>query len=592
VQPPAESTWAGYAQWAIALVDAYVSPGTSWPTIEIEANDVVHDRLAALEAFDRFDVPVDGLSFAAAVEAELDAPIGHQGRVGTGVFVGPPSAMRGLSFDTVFIVGAADGRVPSVVQPDPILPDAVRTQWGLPAIAARAARERREYLVATAAATKALVVSYPRADPRATQSLEPSPWVAELPREVLPSYAGALARAPHAVGFDELVTQELLRAGLAGRAVNDHPAFAAARLAHGYATIAGRRSAVMTEFDGLVERDAQRLRGERFYSSTGLQDFVDCPFRYFLKSVLHVQSVDRPESADTIEPRERGNLLHQVLERFFGERVGAMPVPTQAWSAADHAALQRIATACITEFEQEGRVGQPGLWKFEQRRVRRELAAVLETDSRLRAELGLTPTYFEASFGSFAADEDAGPTLPPVEIQIDADTTMRFRGRIDRIDRTEEDGLMVLDYKTGKQSAAPLDESRVDGGRRLQLAIYGLAARGFHPTGPVRAAYWYTRESIATNLETIDVDAVTEEKLHEALSCTASAIRAGTFPMIPGDEDRNSYQHCRYCDYQRLCPGDRAHQWERKQDDPALEPVITLVTLGEKPAAAAKAATP
>ena len=43
-----------------------------------------------------------------------------------------------------------------------------------------------------------------------------------------------------------------------------------------------------------------------------------------------------------------------------------------------------------------------------------------------------------------------------------------------------------------------------------------------------------------------------------------------------GNNFFNTFENCRYCDFDRLCPRDRGAQWEAKQDDPVTQSFVAL----------------
>lgn len=596
-EDPVNRSWHGWSGWATQLLDRYLGrPGPAWPDVEVEAHGRILERLEALAELDDFVRAANGATAASDVprttfrdvaRGELDAIVGHTGKVGGGVFVGSLPTLRGCTFRAVFVLGVADGRLPGGVQPDPLLPDPLRVRLGLPRTTASVDRARVAFLGALRAATEDVVLSYPRSDPRAAQSLLPSPWFDEFVTptdfEFIASFAGGVERGPAASGSD-LRRQELTRWRAGGEPVVAHPMVAegtaAARgLRRGFVAIERRRSDLLTEFDGGIAPIGAGTKDpfgeDRRQSATRLENFATCPFRYFLASVLRLEALHAPEEAESIDPRERGNVIHLILESFFRSRGHDIPGPGERWTSEDHEQLQAVATDVFHDWEQEGRVGRASLWKFEQRRVRRELDALLDTDAEIRSARGCTPIMYEVGFGT----DEAG-ALPPVVIDLDPVTSFSFRGRIDRIDRSEGGDLVVFDYKTGRQKETKLSKSRVDGGKRLQLAIYGRAVRALGATARVDAAYWYTRRrSPADALVEIPVDSVTDERLDAALGHIAGAVRNGTFPMVPGDVDRNTFEHCRSCDFSRVCPADRARAWERKQHDPNLAPIRALEAL-------------
>ena len=110
-------------------------------------------------------------------------------------------------------------------------------------------------------------------------------------------------------------------------------------------------------------------------------------------------------------------------------------------------------------------------------------------------------------------------------------------GRMDRMDRLDGKAVRVVDYKTG----VPRDQRFAD--ESLQLSIYAMGVRqlGYEP-----------KELVLINVQ--DNTAVFTQRLEKQLDGArsriekaAEGIAAGKFTPTPG-------QHCRWCDYRRLCP--------------------------------------
>jgi RecB family exonuclease len=282
-----------------------------------------------------------------------------------------------------------------------------------------------------------------------------------------------------------------------------------------------------------------------------------------LRDILHVRAVERPEARDRMSPRDRGTLIHDVLEQFL--RQHPRDDPEHAWSADERAALRSFATEQCENAERDGLTGRSVLWAIDRTRILRELERVLDADEVVRAERGLVPHGFEVGFGH---DDD---DLPPVQIELGSGVPVRFRGRIDRVDRATDGHIEVFDYKTGHLDLKPdaLAEDPVIAGRRLQLAIYGLAVRQGDPSQAVRASYWFTRESVDDALLGFELDATTDERVHDVLDLMADEISSGHFPAYPGPDNYfRGPDNCRYCDYTRLCPPDRVRRFERRRDEP------------------------
>ena len=114
----------------------------------------------------------------------------------------------------------------------------------------------------------------------------------------------------------------------------------------------------------------------------------------------------------------------------------------------------------------------------------------------------------------------------------------KLAGRVDRIDRTGDDTVCVVDYKTGKpKSQEEADES-------LQLSLYALAAKEAFGKRADRLVFFNLENN--TPVVTRRNDAQLEEAKLRVLEA-AECIAAGEFGPKQG------YQ-CRLCPYRNLCP--------------------------------------
>ena len=144
-------------------------------------------------------------------------------------------------------------------------------------------------------------------------------------------------------------------------------------------------------------------------------------------------------------------------------------------------------------------------------------------------------------------------------------------GVIDRIDVSPSgDVALVLDYKTGGTTEyTNMDKDPVRRGTRLQLPVYGLAARQLLGDGvDVLAAYWFV--SAKGNFKTRpQKPAPLDEMLEsfaDAVGTITDGIGKGLFPANPGKDGAN----CRYCDFKNLCPTRREWHWRQKRRDERL----------------------
>ena len=367
----------------------------------------------------------------------------------------------------------------------------------------------------------------------------------------------------------------LRTAGGAGRAavLRQYPSLAA-----GVRADADRRSDRFTEYDGRVPEAGVVLdpaRPDRIVSPTQLEEAAECPFRYFLRRGLHVDAIESGDrEKDTwLDPLIRGSLLHDLYAEFLRRcrkeaRRVSIPVDRD-WLVAQGiqtlAALAREMPPPSAEVEER-----------ESHAFLDDLALFAAAEAEL--EPARTPVGFEVPFGRREAAVDAADddeplrSDEPITIDLGGGLTFRVVGRIDRIDQIAPSTFEIVDYKTG--GYWPQDwEGTFAGGRRLQHALYGLAAvellRRRDRSARVAGAHYYF--SSAKGLQTRKtIAAPARDRLAAVLGDLRAVIASGLF--IHAADDRA----CKWCDFGHACGRDAGARAEPKQNDPLLDPYRRL----------------
>ena len=558
-------------------------------------------------------VPRD--EFATLITETLEKPFGRAAKLGEGIFVGPVAIAAEMEFDATFVVGLTEGSYPSGASEDPLLTEAERAaSGGLPSRLERRFDERRLFLAALAGGGR-VRLSMPRAALRDQKTTLPSRWLLES--------ASALAgRSIYASELNEMVYNEperpdwfrvefsletALREGhpaslqerdlaslLAARIKPDRHFLSEALPGLG-AGIRARRARLrrrkvlgdtvrkLDEWNGLVGADRVPLPSpEKPISPTALETFASCPFRYYLGHVLRIGEVERPEEAETIAARDVGTIVHDSLEAFFLEMKANRVDPSAPWSAVERARLAEIATEQCAIAERRGLTGYDLSWTAQKARILRDLDRFLDNDDEFRAETGYSFEMAELAFGTRPHSSN-GLAIAAVQYPIDDSTVVAFRGRIDRVDRRPDGAVMVSDYKTGSTFAYnalkrtdPFE--KLAAGKHLQLPVYALALKEQAGGAPITAQYWFVSERAGFERREVLLDAATEDAFREIVRRFVDTIRAGYFPPIPGDEDRDSWKNCQYCPYDAICPAShRLELWNQWKDDPDLVEFVALV---------------
>ena len=218
-------------------------------------------------------------------------------------------------------------------------------------------------------------------------------------------------------------------------------------------------AAILAEF-------ARWFGGEVVLSVSQINTFLGCPWRYFASRSLKLAEL--PPPSDELLPRRRGQLVHAVLRRMLAALTSTGDVPVEALTSS--AAIAALDAAIEAEAARDaGRVRCRGLWQSELRRLRRDLLGYLHHQASSPLP-GQRVSKLELAFGmGDAADCDPASAAAPLVLDGPAGP-VRLRGKIDRVDRIDVDGVtkaFVIDYKTG--SLPDIDHD-------AQLPVYIKAA--------------------------------------------------------------------------------------------------------------------
>lgn len=517
-------------------------------------------------------------SFMTALGANFEARYVRPNRLGGGVVIADYRVAAGLRFQRVFLCGAYEGAFPAGPGTDALIDD--RTWHQLKAqfphiddVATRIERARAAAgRAVSAAGTGSVTWSTPAYEPSGTREYYPSPLMAaaysdvvghrvtatELRRAEVASDALRRSSSPLAVNLrgpvidsGELAVRQAVNARREGLAIEAHH-----ERARALEMLRARRGDRFTEWDGNLSSmaDAEWLPLHQKTSPTSLETYAVCGYRYFAKSVLHLNFVEEPDERAMMDAAARGSLIHDVLEEFFiAQQKRGRPQPDEAWSAADAEELMSILKRHLDGAELKGLRGLPIYAVHEARSIRADLKAFLDADTEFRRSTGAVPHAFEHYIPE---QEIAGVTL---------------RGRVDRIDRTPDGAhAWVIDYKTGKKDDGlnDLENDPLLGGTKLQLPTY-IAAADAHS---VTALYWFITQRGGFERVMYTPTPEREARFRNTVEAIMGGVHAGAFPAVPGDDDdwRDSFKNCGFCDFDRICARRRDGEYEHKRLDAAM----------------------
>ena len=587
------TTWEELADWAGDMVRRYLGDEgrrAQWPDVERKAAERVEAALDRLAGLDRVEPATDVEVFTRTLQLELDDDLDRVGSFGQGVLVGTMSSALGVDLDVVVALGLAEGVCPSRVREDSLLPD-VEREVVSDELSLRAERigAQHRHLLASLAAADHRVLVYPRGDLRRSMVRPPSRWLLDacagvtgrraLPHDAdwvttVPSFAQRIATAAFPATRQEYGLRALHR--VARRELPRHPLVAAdPGMTRSAELLRLRGGDAFTRFDGNLDGVAGLPAPDDEHSiltATQLEGWLGCPHAYFMQYVLRVKPIENPEELLTLEPMERGTMMHDVLEQWLLRRIGeGVPAASEPWSDAAREDMVRLAREACDDAERRGVTGHPLLWQRDRDLIIRDLLAFVLADDERRAAYGLTPVAAERPFGMDGGD--------PLIVDVGDGTTIRLRGRIDRIDRAADGTLVVTDFKTGKADTykdLTQDQPLADG-TKLQLALYGLAMAPEAGHAGVRSEYWFTSSRGQFKRVGYDLDDNAAAQLRGALQIIVDGLRRGLFPLKPAEPGWRLWNDCRFCDPDDLGTTDRHREWETLRHAPELRDYVAYV---------------
>ncbi|MFH1060468.1 MAG: PD-(D/E)XK nuclease family protein [Pseudomonadota bacterium] len=295
----------------------------------------------------------------------------------------------------------------------------------------------------------------------------------------------------------------------------------------------------------------------RVLSPSFLDDYHTCPQAWFLGRLLGLAALEAP-GWDLERPGE-GQWVHRALALYFGPDDTAAPPRVPADPGPRLAACLDLARL---QLQGEGKAGHPAVWA-----ARQTVLAACLTEILRREEAELTGWRIAGL--EWDLPEDGGPDLA-----VDQGPPLRFKGRLDRLERDEEAGrLRVTDYKHTrdksklKQSAYPPenDEDSSDI-TSYQIPVYLAGAAAVLGLGPggVQGRLVNTRlisektcstRTVSPGDPLLEKDPIARQALAKAGRVNLyNAVAALWTRLCNGDfVARPETDLCAYCDQRLVC---------------------------------------
>ncbi len=310
-----------------------------------------------------------------------------------------------------------------------------------------------------------------------------------------------------------------------------------------------RASEHWTAFDGKTQATAERPNVR--FSPSRLEQFISCPYRYFLGSVLGIAGPGEDEG-EWLDRAAEGNILHDLFE--------------------DHT-RKRSRNEAGTTREDESRMLDELRRSLDRQAARTGAAPDAFLEARYRDLSHGIERYFERErnleadrtplFAEFAFSDNERADAPPAEYS-GVEGRLMLTGRVDRIDETREGNWIVVDYKTGKPEAF-VPEKLLKMDDKLQWALYTWAIAQVSGKSVEAAEYVFTSKIGAGWSSRVASPAT--EQVAPLFESVLRRLRSGHF--IPAPDEQKT---CTWCDFKSVCGDLRERQSAIKNKFASADP--------------------
>ncbi len=253
-------------------------------------------------------------------------------------------------------------------------------------------------------------------------------------------------------------------------------------LSEGFYAARQREKEELNRFNGKVKVDPKqvdpRLNRGLVVSSSRLELIAFCPYLYFLKYILKIKPPQEmiEDPGVWLDPSERGILFHQIFEEFYKKLkeisppgIFISPSYTNHWPI-----LEDIVISYLLQKRKKSAPPNNLVYQHESKEILDSCRFFLHCEEeKYKGEI---PTYLELAFGTRDNQNEELGKIKAVKLSLPGGKSISFQGKIDRIDKLDEDTYRIIDYKTG----TPYGFSRskyFQNGKQIQHALYALSLK-------------------------------------------------------------------------------------------------------------------
>ena len=287
-------------------------------------------------------------------------------------------------------------------------------------------------------------------------------------------------------------------------------------------------------------------------SPTALFRYIECPLKFYFSSIASIKSPD--ELDDTIDSLTFGNILHDSIEALYTDLIGIETPHQEIEAMCNRTTVESIVDRMIVKnlqmpkgFGQKDFNGDTLLV--------RDIIVKYITQGIFRYDLG------HSGYTIVGLERDV-----ECEYSISDDRTIFFSGRIDRLDKLDNDKYQIIDYKSNNRSS--LEHNGIDKlfngepedriSNIFQTLLYSMMLEISEHKSSVPSLYYASKMVVeGYNPSIVEVKSKTpiscysdvSEEFETQLSNTLEELFDPTKPFT----QVSNAEACTYCPFKKIC---------------------------------------
>ncbi len=250
------------------------------------------------------------------------------------------------------------------------------------------------------------------------------------------------------------------------------------------------------------EEASVSISTDNAFSPSAIETYLSCPRKYYFAYILNMEEPDTDDVFVVIKPLDMGNLVHGLMDDAFRYSMSKEKVKSEA---------VRRFNALLK--------ARPPINEPDVKRVREDFMRMIENG-------------FESSDGNEVIYSEH--TIKPVKIG-----SIKLKGRLDRLEKTPDGNIVIVDYKTGRR----LNHRQNDISSCMQILLYAAMLEESENIKVSGGEYRYLRYNKSISCSYTDI---IKESLIGITNDFAERVTNADFAPLVTD-------NCRYCGFSHIC---------------------------------------